>query len=98
MRNVNGKTLITGTISLARAWAIFDALPREIKEYYWERSVNTWPGGNISPAALAQLKLEDLAIIAPTWGPDHPQASRQVTLKRGKVVEKLQPSDLEDWI
>jgi hypothetical protein len=99
MANINGKTLLTGKISRDRAFAIFDSLPREVKQFYWDRPINGYPSYRHGAAEIPHLRLNDLACIAPTWGPDHPEAqaaAQRVMLKRGKPVEVVSVDDLLD--
>lgn len=89
------------TASKPTLWAMYEAQPPHIREWFQNLPCDLWPGGfaPVSPSAMADTERKQLANLEAIWGPDHPavqDARSKVSTRRGKVVALLTADDLDD--
>lgn len=95
-RNRHFKSLHAST---AKLFAYYDAQPPATRALFQNFPENLWPASYADHGPIFQdAHARYLANLRNVWGPDHPavqDASRQVAVRRNRVVQLATPDDLD---
>lgn len=80
-------------------FAYYDAQPAATRALFQNFPENLWPNSYADHGpSFSEAHARHLANLRNIWGPDHPavqDASRQVAVRRNRVVQLATPADLD---